>query len=215
MNTQFLYFIKELIVNPKDIFLKYLKGQQGHPPYFSALVAIYGIGSMIDQLQQQFLQYDVKGDITTLEPLNNWQTFWGASIIFGFVSGLISYYVGGWFFNIRLRLSKGDSDLQTSRSIFLYSRVIFSFAILFIALIKTLTTPIPYYHKGEFTSWDLGFIMIALTFMYQSCYVGYIGVRTLTNADKTKSILWFIILPMFLYVFALFSLITLMYDIHG
>lgn len=210
MNTNFAYFVKELILNPAAVFEKKIKGITQHPPYFSILIVIYGIGSMAEQLQQQFLQYDVKGNLEMLKPLNNWEVLWGASIIFGFISGLISYYIGGWFFNIRLRLAKGDSDIQTSRNIFLYSRFVFAIAILVITLVKTYLEPIPYYPAAEFTSWHLAIFLISLTFMYHSCYVGYVGVRTLTNADQSKSILWFITLPMALYVFTLISLFSLM-----
>lgn len=208
MNTKFPFFVKELFLNPAFIFKKQVKGATNLPPFYYILICVYGISGIAEGLNQQFLNYDLRGNLDMLAPLNKWSAYWGACTVFGFLSGWISYYIGGWFFYIRIKLAKGDLDIQTSRNTFLYSRFIYAIAIFFITVIKTFTYTTPYNPYLKFTSWELAFYLISITFMYHSCYVGYVGVRTLTNADKSKSILWFIILPMLLFLFSLFSLFS-------
>ena len=210
MTQNFFSFLKDLLLNPKQVFTNNLKDQSGDAPYFMVLILIYGTGKAIDRFDKQFLKYDLRGDFDKLEFFNSWIPYWIFVIIFGIVAGLISYYIGGWFFNLRLKWSKGDSNLSLSRDIFLYSRTVFSIAIIFTTIIQTFIADKPYISNGDVTSWDIASIVIIITFMYHSTYIGYTGVRTLTNANKTRSLIWFVILPMLLFLSAFATLVVLL-----
>ena len=142
-------------------------------------------------------KYDLKGKLDDLDFLNNWIGYWIFAITGGIIGGYILYLIGGWFFNVRLKWSKGTGDIDKSRYIYLYSGVVSSSVIILTTLVSMLINNKPYDSGLELNLWDLTSLILSVFFIYYSVFVSYTGVRTITDADKLRSKIWFLILPTF------------------
>lgn len=210
--TKFIDFWTDLFINPKEFFAKNLTDSKLQPAYFPLAIIVFGIGYGIDRLDRQLTKYDLKGKLDDLDFLNNWIGYWIFAIIGGIIGGYILYLIGGWFFNVRLKWSKGTGDIDKSRYIYLYSGVVSSTVIILTTLVSMLLNNKPYDSESEFNLWDLTSLILLIFFIYYSVFVSYTGVRTITDADKLRSKIWFLILPVFLYTLAYIAIFVLIYN---
>lgn len=208
INTSFLSFWKDLFLHPRSFFRKYFNEQQ--PLYFTLAIVVFGIGYGIDRLDRQLTKFDLRGRLDDVDFINNWVGYWAFAIIGGIIGGYILYLIGGWFFNVRLKWSKGTSNIEKSRHIYLYSGVISSTVIILTTVVSMFLNNKPYDSESESIVWDLVSMILLLFFLYYSVYVSYCGVRTITNAEKVKSRIWFLILPMGVYTIAYTTLFALL-----
>jgi len=180
----FINFWKDLFINPKEFFMKNIGNDNQQPAYFTLAIIVFGIGHGIDRLDIQLTKYDLKGKLDDVEFINNWIGYWLFAVIGGIIGGYILYLIGGWFFNVRLKWSKGSSDINKSRYIYLYSGVVSSAVIILITIISMFLNNKPYDPESEFNLWELTSLILLLIFLYYSVYVSYSGVRTITDAEK-------------------------------
>lgn len=205
-----LMFIQNLLFKPAAFFKKSLYSNSDQPNYMPAIFIIFSLGQGLDRIDRQFIKYDLKGQFESIEFLNNWPLYWTFATIGGLVGGYFLYLIGGWFFNLRLKWSKGDSNIELSRHIYLYSGAISNGAILLISLLSMLVYEHPYEPFIEVPWWDISTIILLLIAIYYSVIVSYTGVKTLTNANNFRAKLWFLILPMLTYTLAYITVITLL-----
>lgn len=195
----FFEFWSELFLKPKVFFQKNLFDSKEKPAYFILAIIIFGIGNGIDRLDGRMTKFDLQGNFTALERVNNWPTYWIIAILGGILGSILLYFIGGWFYNVRLKWSKGTSDIKKSRYIYLYSGVVLYAVIIMITIILMFINPKPYDIEGSFNLWDQISLFLVFFFAFYSIYVSYSGVRTITDADKSRARLWFLILPIIFY----------------
>lgn len=205
----FITFWRDLFISPEVFFQKNFRNGELPPAYFTFAVIVFGIGYGIDRLDRQLTKYDLKGKLDEVEFINNWVGYWLSAVIGGIIGGYVLYLIGGWFFNVRLKWSKGTSNLDQSRYIYLYSGVISSAIVILTTCISMLIETKPYDTESEFSLWDLTSLVLLLFFLYYSVYVSYCGVRTLTDAEKMRSKIWFLILPVGVYTIAYIAVVAL------
>jgi hypothetical protein len=210
--TNIFTFWRDLFINPKTFFEENLSDSKLQPAYFSLAIVVYGIGFGIDRLDRQLLKYDLQGRLADLDYLNDWAGYWVFAVIGGIIGGYISYLIGGWFFNVRLKWSKGTGDIDKSRYIYLYSGVVSSSIIFLTALVSMLLNDKPYDPGSEFNLWSLTVLILLMFFIYYSVFVSYTGVRAITDADKLRSVIWFLILPIIVYTLAYITIIILIHS---
>lgn len=210
--TKFIDFWSDLFIRPNDFFKRNLTESSIQPAYFSLAIIVFGIGYGIDRLDRQLTKYDLKGKLDDLDFINNWIGYWIFAIIGGIIGGYILYLIGGWFFNVRLKWSKGTGDIDKSRYIYLYSGVVSSSVIILTTLVSMLINNKPYDSEAEFNLWDLTSLILLVFFIYYSVFVSYTGVQTITDADKLRSKIWFLILPILLYTLAYITIFILIYN---
>lgn len=206
MKTNFIDFWTSLFVEPKAFFSKYLADTEEQPPYFVLAIILFGIGAGINRLDKQLTKYDLNGRLDDIDFLNNWIGYWLIAVIGGIIGGILLYLIGGWFFNVRLKWSKGTGDIDKSRYIYLYSGVVSSAVVILLTLVSTLISSKPCDSESAFNLWDLTSLALLIFFAYYSVYVSYSGVRAITDADKMQSKIWFLILPIILYTLVYFAL---------
>ncbi len=195
-DVNFLEFWKTLLLRPKTFFTKYLSNSNMAPPYLTTAIFVFGIGYGIDRLNRQFVKFDFKGKLEDIEFLNNWVGFWLYALIGGIIGGYLLFYIGGWFVHLRIKWSKGSSHIENSRNIFVYASVIPSAFMILSALISMLYKKAPYEPNLQLHTWDIVSLVLSLFFYYYSIYISYSGVIATTDAEKSRSQVWFLFLPL-------------------
>lgn len=202
-------FWSELFLKPKLFFKKHLRNSRIEPPYHTIAIIIFCIGYGIDRLDQQLMKADYRGKLEDFSLLNNWIVYWLVATFGGLIGGYILYLIGSWFFNVRLKWSKGTSDIEKSKNIYLYSGVVSFSIIILTTFISMAFNKKPYDPDSEFNFWNLISSISLLFFIYYSVYISYMGVRSITDAEKTRSRIWFLAIPMTFHTIAYITIITL------
>ncbi|MDH5680793.1 MAG: hypothetical protein OEZ36_04335, partial [Spirochaetota bacterium] len=130
-------------------------------------------------------------------------------IALGIAFGYLAYYLGGWFFNLRIKWSKGEPNKEKARFIYLYTLLVPGFLHLLFTISSFIIDPKPFISETDVSIKELiqGFVLILANFY--SVYVSYIGATTAFNPRKGLAILWFLFLPMLFYALALLAFVGL------
>lgn len=199
MKSNLITFWTELFLKPKLFFKKNLRNSKKQPAYYSIAIIIFCVGYGINRLDQQLMKLELRGKLDEAGYFNNWIVYWLTAIIGGLIGGYILYLIGGWFFNLRLKWSKGTSDIEKSKHIYLYSECVSNSVIVLTTLISMTFNYKPYISDSGLYFWDVISPILLLFFVYYSIYISYSGVRSITDADKMLSKLWFLIIPIVYY----------------
>lgn len=200
MKNKFVQFWMELFFKPTLFYKKRLRNAHKEPAYFNFVLIVFGIGYGINRMDSQLIKIDMRGDLLKFGFLNNWFVYWLIVIFGGLIGGYFTYLIGGWFYDVRIRWSKGTRDLNKSRYMYLYSGVVFYIVVMIETIIAMFFYRHPYSTSEVNTVFDISSSIILLFFIFYSIYISFKGVRSITNAEKNRSILWFIVLPIIYYV---------------
>ena len=130
----------------------------------------------------------------------SWLGFWSWVLAAGVLSGLGLWWIGGWWYRVRLSwLGAADPDERLARLVFVNSSFVFAGPVVAFTMIQTLAYPT---YAEAYASEDPAAFLL-LVFLLWSLISNYIGVRTLFSVSRWKARLWFVILPGSLYVVAL------------
>ena len=207
--NDFILFWYELFFKPREFFTKNLSVSTNKPAYFVFAFIVFGLGYGINQVDKQFAKFELNGTLDNMSFLNSWMSYWLSALIVGLLFGMLSYYIGGWFFNVRVKWSKGTNNIVKSRNIFVYTGVISSVVIIFTSIISSLISDRPYDPYTDSYQWDIIAALLVLASVYYSIYISYIGVTTLMHTDKFRSKVWFLILPIIFHTTLYISIILL------
>jgi len=110
------------------------------------LILIFaGTSAAIDAIMGDVVDYNITGNIETEitdTALFSWWIYWFYIIINSIINGLLIWVIGGWWFNIRLKLSgDNESDVKKCRLIAIYSNMLKSIPILMLILISSIFFP--------------------------------------------------------------------------
>ncbi len=127
----------------------------------------------------------------------SWLGYWATALMVGAVSAGILWYLGGWWYRLRLEWS-GASDVprRTARSMWAYQSLVMAGPMLTIACVQTLAFP-SYevaWRADEFWS------SVALIFAFWSCITSYKAVTSVFPLSLWKARFWFLILPIVVYL---------------
>lgn len=207
--NEILNFWKDLLIKPKDFFRKEFIGNT-KIRFFNIAIAVFCIGYGIDKANKQLIKFDLRGNLDTINFLNNWIGFWAFAIIGGAIGGYILYLIGGWFYDIRLKWSNGTSNLEQSRNLYLYSNFFLYLTIVLTGVQETIINQKPYDTLEVFNLFDFISIVLLLFFIFHSIYISFIGVTTVTDVDIKKARIWFALLPIVFYLFIFGALVMLL-----
>jgi hypothetical protein len=181
----------------------------GQTPYILFVTWCYGIASAIDRVDQELLRaevgrprpgWDVWGPMVT----ESWLGYWGFVLGMGAVSGLFLWWLGGWWYHVRLRWAgDADPDRRLARLVYVYSSFVWSGPAIAAALVAT----VAFANYTEAWNSDQPYSIALLIFPFWSVVTSYLGARVIFDVSPRRARLWFLILPMALYVVA-FGLIA-------
>lgn len=171
---------------------------KAHPKYFLLVGWIVGMGSIIDRLT------------STMQDSSSWGEVWAIVIFGGILAGAIAYWIQGWFYEVRIRWSKGKIDSNTARHIWLFSGL----PVAIVSILSLLFNEIAYgdnyfNYSVDGTTVDIIFWLLLLVSIVYSITISYKAIRKISNAEKGRSIWWFIVAPVLVYlIFILASVLA-------
>ncbi len=186
----------DLFVRPGKFFTNELA--LGKRPSFLLVTWSYGITIVIDQVYRDLARERKNPANLGAMVAGSWFEFWFWVLIVGAVGGFVLWWLGGWWFSVRLRWS-GAKDLNdtTAHLLYVYSSFVVSVPTIALALFWTATEP---NYRQAFTV-GKPYLLILLIFPFWSLVTSYIGARTLFDVAPWKARVWLVIVPAILYVF--------------
>jgi hypothetical protein len=172
-------------------FFRHLHSFQGRSTaYFLALS--YGVAGAIDRT---IGMSGIGGGSALTE---TWGFFWAGAAIGGWIGSLFFYYIGEWWFSLRLRWSgEWNPDPQVVRKVYLCAAQVVAFPIIANALIGTFVYASPAaWSKAQ----GVASVVVSLIPPFWSLAVSYVGVRSIFQVWKWRARLWFVILPAVFYI---------------
>jgi ABC-type glycerol-3-phosphate transport system permease component len=190
----------------------------GKTKYLLFIVWIVGISGSIDRIDEKLLQAEV-GNRASLDSMlsrivDSWLSFWPFVLLVGAVGGYLLYLGAGWWYNVRLYWSGAKNhDKFSGRVVYLYS----SFIVAFPSIVYVLISMFVYSSYREAFNSDKIFSSLLLIFSFWSVIVSYKAVKTTFNVVNSKARIWFLILPILIYVLFLgiFAIIMALMNERG
>ncbi len=176
----------------------------GKTPFVVGVSWVVGIAYALGRIDQELLRAEFGrprpywasfGHLLT----DSWLSFWAIVLAYGALSGLAIWYLGGWWYKVRVRWS-GDPapDQGTARIVYIYASFVAAAPTVFALLGQTL------FHSnyGEAYGAEALWPTLLLLFPFWSCIVSYRGVTAVFDVVRRRALVWFVILPFLVYLLA-------------
>ena len=209
--NDFLNFFVTLLIRPKSFFKEQFV--QRINVHENLALVFFGLGLGLDRMDRQYIKMDLGGRTEALDTLNSWPLYWLIAVVGGAIGGYIAFMIGGWFYDVRIKWSRGSGDLTKSRNLYLFANFWLYTTIVVMSLISFFTYDLPYDPFTAYPIWEILSAILILTAVFYSIYISYTGVRSVTDAKKGLAIFWFIIAPVLYYLFSFSALILLLFGI--
>ena len=198
-----------LFIKPKAFFEQYQTANKRQNIIVAAIC--YGIYHTLNRFDELLLRDSLdrpRSGWEHLSPLVDgpWSSYWLFLIIVGVLAAPVAYYLGGWWYWVRLKIAskfdpQSDDNLQpdkkTARLIYIYSQFVMGFPPLVMLLLQTL------FYDNYRQAWndDLGWFAILALLPYWSCLVSYHGAMHFNpQLERSKAIVLLVICPAFTYL---------------
>ena len=162
---------------------------------------IVGMNYTLGRIERQMVKADLgSGDGVAAGIGDSWVLFWTIVIMAGALSGMILWYLGTWWYRVRLRWSGAiEPDVHRSRAVYFYSALVWAAPALLLQIIDTVRFP------NYLASWnDESWVPVLLVILpVWSFVVSYRGVRTAFDVRRGRARFWFLIGPLLLFVIAM------------
>lgn len=183
----FLLWIVYLFFRPRTFFRHFIDNKW--PSLLVMCAWVFGMAKASDRL---ITRGTLQG--TNANPIySSWTAFWVTVLITGALGGLLYFYIGGWWYRLRLRWSGDpDPDKTLARRVYLYAAQIMAIPVMIhtVSVASMYATPADM-ANAAFRWWDL----IPIIFVPWSIVVSFVGVRTVFDTGLIRSLIWFLILP--------------------
>lgn len=191
----------------------------GHAPSLLLVTWCFGASNAIDRIDGLLMRAELgharpgwAWEVVRPFVVESWLGFWLWVLASGAVSGALVWWIGGWWYGVRLRWSGAmDLDKRLARITFVYSSFVFTGPAILLAIGKTVAYP-SYAVAYAADEWfSVGFLL----FPFWSIVTSYVGVRTLFAVARWKAITWFIVLPAMAYGITLGVIVALFAFLSG
>ena len=188
-----------LFVQPSYFFASF-EGLARPPLIFAATLCL-GVASMVDRIEQHILRAEMGQGVSgwsELSPwlLHSWSTLWIALLVFGALNVPLFWYLGGWWYRLRLKWSGATAlDSLRPRLLFVYSSLVYALPVVLVMVGETLLFPNYRLARAAEGSWTLIFVVLS----FWSVVVSYCGATRTFALTRRKALLWFLLLPWTLY----------------
>jgi hypothetical protein len=192
----------DLFVRPSRFFTGQLA--LGKTPYAVLVAWCYGVAAAIDRIDQNLLRAQLgrpRPGWDNLAPfvVDSWSGFWLFVLASGAVGGLFLWWLGGWWFAVRVRWSGvAAPDRRLARLVMAYSAFVHSAPLVVATAISTFF----FASYAEAFDADESYSLVLLAFPFWSAVTSYSGVRSVFGVSGWRPRLWFLILPCLLYLVA-------------
>ncbi len=166
-------------------------------------ILIVGIAGFIDRVDSRLIQATMWPERPSSQIVlelagSTWAIFWLVGLIGGALSAVLQYFVGGWWYRMRLRMAGSGpvDDKAIPRAIYMWSSAIFALPLVMLTLAYTAVYP---NYLGGFNSEGL-FALFLPIMLFWSVGVSYTAATTVFTLTTWKAQLWFLYLPAAFYL---------------
>ena len=159
--------------------------------------AFYSVIVVFERIEQKVIRYDMVNVPESKEALLNtivtsWFVFWSVSLVIGFLFAWLIWWIGGWFYNLRIKwCGAGQFNRELGRTIYVISNMVYALPVAIGMLIVTIC----YKDYLSFYSEDYIFSIVAMVFVVWSLIASYKAVATNFKVKRWLAIWWFIAAP--------------------
>lgn len=136
----------------------------------------------------------------------SWVAYWLFALVLGAVAGVAIWYIGGWWYHVRIRWSGADdADRREARIVYVWTSLISVIPSLMFLVVQTAR-----YRSclASLESADLWGAAV-LPFVPWSFAVSYCAVRKVFAVRRGRAVFWFLILPTLVFVVGVVGLVLL------
>jgi len=189
--TAFFEYFKECFTNFSQFAQKHLVTSK--PQYLLLAIWLLGMGSASDRL--------------TSSDSSSWGEVWAIVLVGGILAGALAYYIGGWFYHVRVGWSKGTGSIDTARNIYTFSSLPISVTAIGSLFFNHLAYGSDYFdtYYYDASAVDVIFALLAFAAIAYSIYISYRGVKDVMHVQKGRGMFWFVIAPAIFYGLLIFS----------
>jgi hypothetical protein len=190
-----------LFVKPRYFFTKVFDAIAPTGATYTAAFVV-GMMTVIDRIDRAVAQEAIFD--TPAKPAMNsgfltesWLYFWTIVVLGGMISGLIYWFLGGWWYRKRLEFAGAEKvDPNVARSINVWQLLVMSLP----AVLFTMFDTIAYrsYLAAYVESSQIGLVLAIFPFL--SIWVSYTAATTAYSLKRWPGLAWFVLLPGILYV---------------
>jgi len=179
-----------LYLKPRRFFSFFI---DNHLPVITALCAwMLGVVSAHDRMETRAVN---GGNMLPL--VDSWPAYLSFIGVTGLVSAVLFFYIGAWWYRVRLRWSGAQSpDRRVARRVYLYASTVAAFPGACALAMDAMAFPRPIDAMLAYAGWAE---LLPVAFLAWSVVTSYVGVRTVFGVSGWRPILWFLVLPMLIY----------------
>jgi hypothetical protein len=192
----------ELLLTPRSYFANrgFLQDQRG------VMIAAYvtGASGVMDRIDQKLLRADLstataQGNGFLAWILESWLNYWILVLGFGVFGAALTWRLGGWWYKKRLHWSGAEmATPHDARRVNVLQQLVFTGPAVALALIQSAL----YQNYREVWHSDNSASMLILGLMFWSCWTSYCAATTVFPVEKSKARIWFLALPIVVYMMA-------------
>lgn len=131
---------------------------------------------------------------------SSWIQYWLFALVVGVLNGWIFWYLAGWWYRKRLEWSGAiNPDPLQVRALNMYQDLVASGPAILVSVAETISFR-NYAEAWEAESW---WTLTVIVFVFWSCVTSYKAATSAYALAKWKSRLWFLVLPVTVYLLVL------------
>jgi hypothetical protein len=201
----FIDFWSNLFLRPKKFFKKYYSEEKKWMPFFNIAAVIFGFWYWLDYVERKL------DKLMEAWMISGWTEYLIFAILWGALWGVLSYFIWGWFYNMRIKFSKGTKDIDKWRQLNMYSSIpIYTYLIIVTIIEIFIYNDFNDYINNYSENIAITMVVLWLLMMYYWIYVSYSWVTTITDIEKKRWRIWFLILPVLFYTLAVWVVLMIM-----
>jgi hypothetical protein len=205
--------LPDLFVRPTRFFHS-VRLDQGAGWLLAAVLV--GISGAIGRIDQRLIAAELDGGgggsgILESIMMESWTAYWLGVVVAGAVGAVVIWFLGGWWYNVRLRWSGADDhDRRQGRLVYTLSGLVSAIPSLAYSLGTTLVFPD---YRAAWESEELWSTALVV-FPFWAAFVSYRGVRSRFPVRPGGARFWFLIMPVLAYAI-IFGIISVLYGTLG
>ena len=199
--------LTQLFLRPKLFFSDFKMLNRESTYIFTYIAAMY---VFMDRMDSQLIKTEALtgGSLEKYDWLiHTWIKYWGFTAIASIFIAFFVWFVYGWWYEMRLKWSgvENESSLLIKQVNAMQICVV-AIPVVLITLVQTF---IYENYEAAFVAPEIYSGLIILFFLIYSCWVSYVAVRTVFNANRF-ALFWFFIMPLLFYVGVIAVVVSLL-----
>lgn len=195
--------VLDLFLRPKRFFAT--PQNLEHRGALVTAALLMGISGAMGRIDKKIMQAELGRTSKSWERLSDWMlsswfNYWLVVLVAGVFGAFFLWYLKGWWYKKRLQWAGAeDPSLPLARRVHAMQELVMAGPAVLWTFIQTFL----YANYREAWQADELWSSSILIFVFLSCWTSYVGATTTFQLSQTKARVWFLILPVILYLVAI------------